>query len=614
MSQIFAAPFYTAISAAGNVVSGAKLYFYATETIVLQTTYQDADLSTPHTNPVVADSAGRFPAIYLDNDKTYRVKLTESNDALIKDVDPINENATALRTSLGLRKSVIDYGADDTGAASSVAAFAAAATAGDVLVPAGTFLIDDNVTLAAPVEVLPEAQISVSTTKTLTFSRGFTAAETQHVFTGAGDVAFSPVYVAQAYPEWWGAIADGSTDSYAAIQSAVDAYPTGGGKIILRRPYRVSDTVLVTKGNTAIHAAVSGSRYVNVPHLTSSDTTKPCVKFLGTSAGGDYDGTLEHVELIGVNCTRSAMGVAGSHTIEVVNVLYCTIRDCGWTRSQYGLYAKNVAGLLLDGKNIFGPGGDIAAVELAGIYVDGTAQNSTGIMIEGKPLFYGEPNPTASVVFAYLDRATGGGTLGAGDRQIDGLQCSGPVHSLVYIQDGGGFSADVFIKNPMADNCIGDGIVIKSPTKAPHQQTDIIGAWISLVNASGQAIGVVLEGRKNAKIDATVINAGNTANKGVVLRGSQAKVSVTLDGVVNWAKAIETAMLSGSIDCSQTNIIGCVGNNTGPVDLTAWLGGVLTGNCMPFAVVTVAAGSNFNKGAGNNFSSFTDNGTGNTFT
>lgn len=92
MAQLFAQPFYTAISAAGNVLSGAKLYFYATGTTTPQTTYQDDGLATPHTNPVVADSAGRFPAIFLNMTLVYRVKLTESNDALVKDVDPVNKD------------------------------------------------------------------------------------------------------------------------------------------------------------------------------------------------------------------------------------------------------------------------------------------------------------------------------------------------------------------------------------------------------------------------------------------------------------------------------------------------------------------------------------------
>lgn len=61
----------------------AKLYFYATGTSTPQNTYQDADLTTAHANPVVADSAGYFSPIFLDPSlPDYRVTLTNSADVI----------------------------------------------------------------------------------------------------------------------------------------------------------------------------------------------------------------------------------------------------------------------------------------------------------------------------------------------------------------------------------------------------------------------------------------------------------------------------------------------------------------------------------------------------
>lgn len=60
---------------------GAKLHFYATGSSTPQNTYQDSDLTTPHANPVVANSAGYFDPIYLDPSlPDYRVDLTDSAD------------------------------------------------------------------------------------------------------------------------------------------------------------------------------------------------------------------------------------------------------------------------------------------------------------------------------------------------------------------------------------------------------------------------------------------------------------------------------------------------------------------------------------------------------
>jgi hypothetical protein len=61
---------FVAVDGNGNVRANARLYFYQTGTTTLQNTYADASLSAVNTNPVVADSNGLFPAIYLDDPPT----------------------------------------------------------------------------------------------------------------------------------------------------------------------------------------------------------------------------------------------------------------------------------------------------------------------------------------------------------------------------------------------------------------------------------------------------------------------------------------------------------------------------------------------------------------
>lgn len=507
-----------------------------------------------------------------------------------------------------------DYGASPLGVIDARAAFVQADAVGTtIFVPKGAFRIASDLTLTSPLFMQGGSSFVIPTGVTLTLV-GSLDSSVQKIFTttGTGKVVFSGPKTVEVIPEWWGAIADGTTDSYPAIQAAVNAFPNGGGKVLLRRPYAITDTILVIKNNMSLAALLRGSRYVNVPHLTISHTTNPCVKFLGTTAGGNGDGTLEYTELDGVICSRSAMGIVGSKTIIAQNVLYCDIRDCGWSHSQYGLYAKNAAGLLIDGKTIMNAGGDIAGQEIAGIYIDGTAQGSTGVMVKGLPLWYGGESPTASLTAAYLDRATGG-SAGAGDRQIDGLQCSGSVGYIIYIQDGGGFSADLFIREVMADACQVVGIYVKSPAKAPHQQLSINDCWINLTNAANAGAGIQIEGRKNCQIDsATILNAGNVLNKGLVMKGSQVRASATFDGVVNWARTVEVLVDGGGGNCNLSTL-SCTGNNTGDVAIgaAAMTSGSLSGNTMPFANLTIGAGSNFNHGAANVFNAVTDSGTGN---
>lgn len=92
MAQLFVLPKPLNINANLQLVPGARAYFYQTRTDTPQDTYQDADLTTPHANPVQADAAGVFPAIYLDDEAatTYRLTLRTSSDAFIYTVDPVN--------------------------------------------------------------------------------------------------------------------------------------------------------------------------------------------------------------------------------------------------------------------------------------------------------------------------------------------------------------------------------------------------------------------------------------------------------------------------------------------------------------------------------------------
>lgn len=87
--SLFALP-KTAPISDGAVVPGAKIYFYQTGTTTPQNIYSDIDLETAHANPVEADADGVFAPIYLDGSlPAYRVKLTDSSDTLIYQVDDV---------------------------------------------------------------------------------------------------------------------------------------------------------------------------------------------------------------------------------------------------------------------------------------------------------------------------------------------------------------------------------------------------------------------------------------------------------------------------------------------------------------------------------------------
>lgn len=85
--RTYSHPFARAFTTAGVPAAGEKLYFYLAGGTTATDTYADAALSVPNANPVVADSAGRWPAIFLDPDVSYRIVQKTAADVEVDDVD-----------------------------------------------------------------------------------------------------------------------------------------------------------------------------------------------------------------------------------------------------------------------------------------------------------------------------------------------------------------------------------------------------------------------------------------------------------------------------------------------------------------------------------------------
>lgn len=82
------------MGADGRPLSGAKLYTYETGTSTPKSVYTTAALSVAHANPVVADSAGRWPAMFLASGE-YRTVLADSSGVVIA----TDDNVTGLESA-----------------------------------------------------------------------------------------------------------------------------------------------------------------------------------------------------------------------------------------------------------------------------------------------------------------------------------------------------------------------------------------------------------------------------------------------------------------------------------------------------------------------------------
>lgn len=69
------------VNSAGQPYPAAKMHTYRAGTTTNLATYTTATLGTPHANPVVADSNGIFPAIYVDPNSGYDLKVVLKDQA-----------------------------------------------------------------------------------------------------------------------------------------------------------------------------------------------------------------------------------------------------------------------------------------------------------------------------------------------------------------------------------------------------------------------------------------------------------------------------------------------------------------------------------------------------
>lgn len=80
-------PLFQAVNASGAPYAGARLNFYRSGTTSRVTVYKNAQGSTPHTNPVIADSAGIFAPIYLDTVYPLKAILQSAAGVTIMTID-----------------------------------------------------------------------------------------------------------------------------------------------------------------------------------------------------------------------------------------------------------------------------------------------------------------------------------------------------------------------------------------------------------------------------------------------------------------------------------------------------------------------------------------------
>ncbi len=77
----------------GDPYAGAKAYFFDANTTTPRIVYRDGGMNVAHDHPVVANSAGVFPAVFLP-EGDYRLRITDATGVTFWDVDGITTPGT----------------------------------------------------------------------------------------------------------------------------------------------------------------------------------------------------------------------------------------------------------------------------------------------------------------------------------------------------------------------------------------------------------------------------------------------------------------------------------------------------------------------------------------
>jgi len=325
------------------VASGYKVVVYRNVT-ANQTL--DLDNSQPYTLTQLETSYDKLTAMFQDvkNDLTRVPHWKKSEVPTSTEVEDLITNISnvAANTALALEAAnraeavaiqglpyihaQVDIGCACDGSTDDYALLNAYFTANtadcSLFIPSRT-LIGTSWTVPANIKAIifdkAKGQLSIPTTKTLTFTNQFMdASQTQLLFYGAGSFA-GLLGNKESFPEWFGAIGDGTTSDNAAIQKCLNT----ATNIYFSKNYKISSFMTITNANTIL-LGVGTITYAaglawGFKAFTKEGIVVDGLKFVATA-------TLGNIQYEGFSLDTNTIPRATA--IVLYGCTNCTIRNC----------------------------------------------------------------------------------------------------------------------------------------------------------------------------------------------------------------------------------------------------------------------------------------------
>jgi hypothetical protein len=179
----------------------------------------------------------------------------------------------------------------------------------DLMCGGATYTMSTTSTIPSSVRLMAGSgcQFSLTSGASLTIKGSMDGTDISKHFSG-GLVTISSVKVPMVYPQWWGAVGDGSTNDYAAIQSAEDALISASGlNTIQGAPVGIVKFLPGTYyiGNNSISTCHFNSCPGGGPASIPAGTINACITLSGDDRGASVittDQTVDAIKMYSWSC------------------------------------------------------------------------------------------------------------------------------------------------------------------------------------------------------------------------------------------------------------------------------------------------------------------------